>query len=277
MAKQREIELFDSLRRDNPRFESGILKWEPGPDPPDFIGTRKDGTKVGVELTEWLDPRQASVSIRRTEVRYAFWKALNINASACPRNCSAVQVSLKEGVRLNKKHESKFCAEFFKLIAHLDKNWELLVAGSPLPTWTDFSGYPTVAKYVSGLTFLTHPLNRRNEKQWVIFEGTGGAYTPRWAAESLLTRIRTKTTRYRGISKTHGLSELVLVVHYGLKGILHNTPYQGTNFGLNDILREAASELRQNAGPFQRVYLYLAFNEGPLIEVWPNSEHKKND
>lgn len=276
MVKKQEIELFDSLRRDNPWFESGVLKWEPGPDPPDLIGTREDGTTVGVELTEWLDHRQASVSIRRTEVKYAFWKALNTNAPACPRNCSTVQVSLKEGVRLNRKHEGKFRAEFFKLIAHLDKNWELLLAGFPLPTWTDFSGYPTVEKYVSGLAFLTLPLNRKNEKQWVIFEGTGGPYSPRWAAEALLTRIRTKT-QYRGISKTHGLSELVLVVHYGLKGILHNTPYRGLNFALEDILREPASVLRQNAGPFQRVYLYLAFNEGRLIEIWSDSKGKKDD
>ncbi len=267
--RQTEIAVFEALRRDHPEFEGDVVRWEPGPDPPDFIGTRRDGTRVGIELTEWLDSPQTSASIRRTEATSVFWETLNTKAPARPRNSSLVQVSLKEGARLSKRHEVRFRSEFFQLITHLDDNWEQLLAGYPQPIWTDFSAYPTVATYVSELLFCTDSLIQRTEGNWIIFEATGDAYTPRWAAEALLSRIQTKTARYRSVARVYGLAELILVVHYGLKGILHNTPYSGVNFGLDDILREVASLLRTNHGSFQRVYLYLAFNEGALVQVWP--------
>jgi hypothetical protein len=161
-----------------------------------------------------------------------------------------------------------FRAEFFELITHLDDNWQQLLSGYPQPIWTDFSGHPTVAKYVSGLLFYRSPLIQHTGGPWIIFEATGGAYTPHWAAEALLSRIKTKTARYQGVARIYGLAELILVVHYGLKGILHNTPYTGVSFGLDDIVREASFLLRKNHGPFHRVYLYFAFNEGALIQVW---------
>jgi hypothetical protein len=269
VIKQIEVDLFENLRRDNPTFESSVLKWEPGQDPPDFVGTREDGSRVGVELTEWLDGHQASASIRRTEALHTFWIVLNADSPPCPKNCSAVQISLKEdGVRLSKKHESRFRTEFFELLTYLDEEWDRLLAGFPMPGWTEFGGFPAVEKYVAALTFLTYPIGRRYEKQWVIFEGTGGAYSPQWAMESLFARIRAKTL-YRGISETYGLSDLALVVHRGLKGIMHNAPYEGMNFGLNNIVDEVRATLAQDAGPFTRIYLYFAFNEGRLVQVLP--------
>jgi hypothetical protein len=269
VIKQIEIDLFESLRRDNPTFERDVVKWEPGQDPPDFVGIRENGTKIGVELTEWLDGDQASVSIRRAEAQMTFWMALNTNTPTHPKNCSVVQISLKgDGVRLREKDEKKFRAEFFELIAHLDARWESLRARLTMPVWTDFSGRPTVAKYVAALVFLTHPLGHHSEKQWVTFEGSGGAYSPQWAMESLLARIRTKIL-YRGISETYGLSELILIAHRGIKGIMHNTPYEGTDFGLDNIIGEVRTVLGQDARPFGRIYLYFAFNEGRLIQVWP--------
>ncbi len=268
MAKQAEIEIFDALRHDHPEFEGDVVRWEAGPDPPDFIGTRRDGTRIGIELTEWLDGRQASASIRRTEAQYVVSEILKTKPPARPRNFSVVQVSLRDGARLTKRHLDTFRGEFFQLIAQLDANWEQLLSGYPLPMWTDFSGYPTVAKYVSSLLFHTSPVIGRTLGHWIIFGPTGGAYTPRWAAKALLSRIETKT-RYRGLATTYGLAELILVVHYGLKGILHNTPYTGLNFGLNEIVQEVTVLLRKNHTTFQRVYLYFALNEGPLIQVWP--------
>jgi hypothetical protein len=268
MAKEAEIQILDALRRDHPEFEADVVRWEPGPDPPDFIGTRRDGARIGIELTEWLDPSQASASIRRTEAQYAFWETLNTKPSAHPCNFSVVQVSLRDDARLPERDHVALRDEYFRLIARLDVGWGELSLGHPLPTWTDFSGYPTVAKYVSSPLFHTSPLMRRTEGHWVIFEPAGGAYTPRWAVLALLSRIKTKT-RFRGLARTYGLAELILVVHYGLKGILHNAPYTGPNFGLNDILQQATVLLRRNHGEFQRVYLYFAFNEGPLLQVWP--------
>jgi hypothetical protein len=199
VVKQPEIAVFDALRHDHPEFGGDVVRWEPGPDPPDFIGTHRDGTKVSIELTEWLDGRQASASIRRTEAKYAFWETLNSTVSARPRIFSVVQVSLREGARLAKRHGGTFRAEFFELITHLDDNWQQLLSGYPQPIWTDFSGHPTVAKYVSGLLFYRSPLIQHTGGPWIIFEATGGAYTH---------------------------------------------------------------------GPFHRVYLYFAFNEGALIQVW---------
>ena len=46
--------------------------WIPGPDPPDVILTDIHGRQVGIELTEWLDERQATPSIadRDNEMRW---------------------------------------------------------------------------------------------------------------------------------------------------------------------------------------------------------------
>ncbi len=67
----------------------------------------------------------------------------------------------------------------------------------------------------------------------------------------------------------HGLAELVLLLHYGIRGILHNWPFEGVNWKLEDTLREARKNLAKGSGPFDRVFLYLAFNEGQLFTLYP--------
>jgi hypothetical protein len=102
-----------------------------------------------------------------------------------------------------------------------------------------------------------------------------GAFDPRQATKALLGRIEDKKGKpnYAKLKAEHGLGEFVLLAHYGIRGILHNSPFEGVNWKLEDILRETRRNLAGNSGPFDRVFLYLAFNEGQLFSLYPRYRH----
>lgn len=99
----------------------------------------------------------------------------------------------------------------------------------------------------------------------------GGAYDPSWATESLLERIEEKKGKpnYANLKTENGHEEVVLLLHYGIRGIVHNWSFEGVNWKLEDSLRKARSNLAKDSGPFDRVVLYLAFNEGQLFTLYP--------
>ena len=107
--------------------------------------------------------------------------------------------------------------------------------------------------------------------KWVISEAKGGAYDPKWALDALQARIDDKVNKphYPQLKSDQNLSELVLLVHYGVRGIIHNTPFEGVNRKLDEVITEVRARLLQDHGPFDRVFLYLAFNEGRLIQLYP--------
>jgi hypothetical protein len=263
-----EKRLFETFIATHPKFLD-IKTWNPGPEPPDIIAIDSHARKIGIELTEWLDKQQTTPSIANQENQMRWLSALDTENHAPPQNFQYAQIRFRRGTRFSQRQELSFCKEFYRLMTHVDDNWEVEMAGTPQKIWNDFSNYPTLETHV----FLVRFDNRARFKpsRWAVGTPSGGAYNPRQATEALLERIEDKKNKpnYTKLKAEHGLAEFVLLVHYGIRGILHNRPFEGINWKLEDTLREARSNLVENSGPFDRVFLYLAFNEGQLSTLYP--------
>jgi hypothetical protein len=265
--KLEEKLLFETFIAAHPGFLD-IKTWVPGPDPPDVIATDSQARKIGIELTEWLDKQQTTPSIADQENQMRWLAALNTENQAPPQNFQYVQIRFRSGTRYSQRKELSFCEEFYRLIAHVDGNWEREMAGTQ-KIWNDFGGYPTLRAHVCLVRFEDRAALK--PQRWAIGTPKGSAYDPRRTTDALLERIGEKKNKpkYTKLKVEHGLAALVLLVHYGIRGILHNWPFEGVNWKLEDSLREARSNLAENSGPFDRVFLYLAFNEGQLSTLYP--------
>jgi hypothetical protein len=267
-----ERELFTTLIAMHPNFLEA-QKWEEGPDPPDVIVTDRSGRRIGVELTEWLIPEQTTHSITLQQHEMNWRRSLDTEHHARPKNFGLVQITFRDDTRYVKRDEAAFQREFYSLIEDIDKRWEEEFGGTPQKLWNDFSKYPTLGQHVQAIWFYDHPRMQgvAGATGWVTSEARGGAYDPKWASEALHARIAEKINKqnYTSLKSEQNLSELVLVVHYGILGILHNSPFEGVGRHLDDVIAEVRSNLTSDHGPFDRVFLYLAFNEGSLDQLYP--------
>ena len=73
---------------------------DPPNDPPDFLGTDRDGRNIGLELTRWLDGEQTKASIDRESFANDFLGVLKservatVTAFTDPRLLSSSDVTL---------------------------------------------------------------------------------------------------------------------------------------------------------------------------------------
>ncbi len=265
--KPEEKLLFETFLTAHPDFLD-IKAWVPGPEPPDVIATDSHARKIGIELTEWLDKEQTTPSIANQENQMRWLSALDTENHAPPKNFQYVQIWFRNGPRFSQREELSFREEFYRLVGHVDDNWEREMAGTQ-KIWNDFGNYPTLGTHVYHVRFDDRAAFKPS--RWALGTPKGGAYDPRQTSEALLERIEEKKKKpnYVKLKAEHGLAELVLLLHYGIRGILHNWPFEGVNWKLEDTLREARKNLAKGSGPFDRVFLYLAFNEGQLFTLYP--------
>ena len=157
----------------------------------------------------------------------------------------------------------------YGLVTHIDSSWEREMGGTPQKIWNDFTNYPTLGKHTFQLRFEYRVPYK--PARWVLGTPRGGAYDPRWATEALLQRIEEKKSKpsYAKLKAEHGLAELVLLLHYGIRGLVHNWPIEGLDWKIENSVDEARKDLNHDPGPFDRVFLYLAYNEGQLYTLYP--------
>jgi hypothetical protein len=266
--KPEEKLLFGTFIDKHPDFLD-IKTWILGPEPPDVIATDSRARKIGIELTEWLDKQQTTPSIADQENQMKWLSALDSENHAPPQNFHYVQIRFRSRIRFSQREALSFCNEFYRLIDHVDDNWEREMARTPQKIWNDFGSYPTLGVHIHLVRFDDRASVKPS--RWVLGTPKGGAYDPRWATKVLLERIEDKRSKatYAKLKVEHGLAELDLLLHYGIRGILHNWPFEGVNWKLEDALREARRNLVDNSGPFDRAFLYLEFNEGQLFTLYP--------
>jgi hypothetical protein len=250
----------------------GVKSWVEGPEPPDALVTDVQGRTIGVELTEWLSNEQTTPSIASQEREYGWFNVLGSEKHSPPLHFAFVTVRFRADMKAPQGQEDAFVREFYDLTSYVDESWEREMADNRQKLWNDFSKFPTVGKQVSLLRFMEHAaLKPANGTKWVLGTPKGGAYDPRQATDALLDRIDEKKRKanYATLKSDYGLTELVLLVHYGIRGLLHNTPLEGLNWKLDDHVREAHANLAGDHGHFDRAFLYLAYNEGQLFTLYP--------
>jgi hypothetical protein len=263
-VKPDEIAFFKTFLSVHPNFLD-IKKWVPGPDPPDVIITDVRDRPLGLELTEWLDREQTTPSISNQDNEMKWLEILNSEDRPRSQKFQFVQVEFHDGTRYSQREETSFSQEFRSLISYVEENWEREMEGTLQKISNDFTKYPTLAKHVSLIWFHNWP--GRESQRWVLGTPKGGAYDPQRMTRALLERIEEKKNKpnYVNLKIQHKLAELVLLVHYGIRGLIHNPPVRK----IEDVVLEARANLARNPGRFDQVFLYLAYNEGHLFTLYP--------
>jgi hypothetical protein len=57
--------------------------------------------------------------------------------------------------------------------------------------------------------------------------------------------------------------------YYGIRGLLPNAPLEGASWNIEDVISEVRANLAKDSGHFNRVFLYLAYNEGQPFTLYP--------
>lgn len=276
-TKTNERAVLDSLLESFPGFLQGGLSWMPGPEPPDFIATSAAGQRLGLEMTEWLNEGQTSLSISNQDSRFKLLKALDSEHSDCPKPLTRVIICDRLDVPFRTQDRAEYVREVYRFINDHAPEWH---ANDPIGIWkvSNLSGYPVLTRYCHCIALygprrlVTTPSGlpwNGPGNAWIQFEPVGGVYDPKWSANALQLRIQAKTCKYSGIHHEQKLKHFALLVHFGIRGIVHNTPYKGRNARLEDAAIQAHRCLLIDRGAFDSAYLYMNFNGGKLIKLFP--------
>ncbi len=272
-----EREVLDSLLNAYPGFLSENLQWESGANPPDFVGTSVSGERFGLELTEWLIERQTTTSISNVESRMRLLGAIASERAGCPSPIVRVVICDRLDAPFRARDRQSYVREIYQFVEQFASRW---TSDDPTGSWPvrDLSAYPTLARYCHSITLYGPPYNFTSPsghalygpgKRWIEFEPVGGVYDPQWAVDALISRIKDKTAKYQNIHRAQNITHFALLAHYGIRGIMHNTPYKSRSVGLEDAAMQAHQCFLTEHGAFDSAYLYMNFNGGKLVRLFP--------
>lgn len=271
--KKAEAANFEAFRSVHPDFAGRALEnvqW--GGDPPDILCLDASGSRIGVELVQWVNQGQIAASKKKFALEKSYDDVIQSASAQPPANIGMLFIYAK--IPLAPKNAATFRRELYDFIAQ---------AAAKYPEWedpqgymySDFMGYPCLSEHLEGLEFYS--ARRRSHAQlgihWIVFRNHGGAYTPDWMRDALVGNIKTKIAKYAKpqnklkLGQQH-LAEFYLLAYYD-EAVLHNTPYDGPGFGFKEIATIVAGELAASPHPFDKVFLYSPLEKSPVIQVWP--------
>jgi hypothetical protein len=278
-SKQKaEAANFEAFKGAHPNFAGRPLvaiQW--GGDPPDVLCLDRPGKRIGVELVQWVNERQMAASKARFKLEDTYRLAIRSSYEQPPANIGLVFIYAKDKTLLAQKNVTVFRKELYDFVALIDADW------LKNPEWddpqgysfTDFTGYPTLAQHIEGLDFYSRGrrFNPQLGADWLTFRMHGGAYSSDWMRDALLDNVRRKIDKY---AKPHNklklqqqqLSEFYLLAYYD-EAVLHNTPYGRPGFEFREIGAMLTRELTANPHPFDKVFLHSPIEKAPVIQVWP--------
>jgi hypothetical protein len=182
-----------------------------------------------------------------------------------------VVLQFKRSVKFNKLYATEFRDDFEALVREADGKIDRSALSQEV---SNFSRYATLNRYVKCVFFEQLPEKYRSAlgQRWV---GTGGRFYSNDSHKMARTFVETVERKiskrnYKGLSEREGLQELILVVHFGIKGLLHLGPSVAVT-PMTALLSAVRSRFGIGAGPFAKVYLYLVLNAGPLYLVFPSA------
>jgi hypothetical protein len=295
--EQREAMVITDLQASFPEFAGGYLwaKVPDGDDPPDFIAGISSG-RVGLELVNWLDGAQMSVS-KRAEAsggRLLNWVAEGWETAYQPTYLASAVISPMPGSNAGSRDGTQLHQEFWRCVEAADQAWpsgRKTLADNRL---ADLSSYPVLSKYVRYLRFQAGAQEwKKYGYCWIDVEGDGGAFDPTHVIRSLEQAIWGKIELYREPGRrahleSKRLARLELLVHGDWKLFAHNTPRGALEF---PEIAQAGATFYASQAPsrriFDRVWMFNSLNAHAdlnrlagypldkgrlrwLAELWPN-------
>jgi hypothetical protein len=278
--------LFEVFLETNPDFAGeSIRDWtQPGQDPPDILCITVSGRRIGVELGEWLNQGQMTEAKGREMIQNSILAAIGNQPDNNLENIYYAWMHPRQRARVKPEDMDKFRSEILRLTSHIDRRWE------QEPDWCspqgllyrDFSPFPTVGKYLDGLTFFPRlqyvgwPPNGQIKKRqwpagcdWLVFRCNGGAYSERSSVAALRDIIARKIAKYTSKPPQIQMDGFCLLIHYN-QALLYNTPLETLAFKYDDAARVASEFIGDDPGAFQKVFLLLAIEPGQKVfQLYP--------
>jgi hypothetical protein len=254
-AEERRI--FTAFVNDCPSFAgSPVNTWAPPPeDPPDIHCSLEDGRSIGVGLTNWLDEKQIAEAKGQESMEEPFRRAPYMVPN---ETLNFEQVWMRVRGRLRKGDEAALKDEMTHLVLDLDKKWGTEL-DSQMPYWDEFTGYPTLARYLVRVEFFKRRPRRftggPSQLGWLTFRCRGGAYSPHWMVETLYGNIKAKIDKYS--AKPPGLSAFFLLVHYDFKAYAYNFPVEGIGISYPEAVDKVSRRLGGAKGVFDEIFVYI--------------------
>jgi hypothetical protein len=239
---EREVGIFASFLEAAPDFAGArIANWVHNRnDSPDILCTDLTGSKIGVEMTEWLDEEQTRDFSRWEEI---------LSAVKFPSDWTVTVRLSPFGRRCKSKEEPLIAAELSRLITDEISRPKVWPSGllSFVVTKFDFADRgPIAAKYCQQLEGNSRGSGR-------LHLSPGGSFS-RTDAESALRVVISKKLQkesYTAIRKELPLRALYLLIYYDT-AILKNTP----NIAV-DVPAVAASAIAGIASAFNAVFVLM--------------------
>jgi len=256
-----------------PRFAGeDICTAGDGPDPPDVLCTTASGRKVGVELTKWVNHDQVTSGRARESFQNGYLQIIGSENEPRPDRIGLVLMDI-QWKRVKPADQAQFRSELFALLAKENAKFE--------PEWDDpqggpiqdFSAFAMLQKYQIGLQVF--PRSRMETlypgQQWVTFRLNGGAFGHEWMVQAAIDRIFAKIEDYedRKLHEQHSLDELDLLCYYCDEALLHNTPFDGVDFGFPELSARVAQALASGRGVFDRIFIYNPYEGRKVVQVYP--------
>lgn len=272
MVSKQEQEIFQAFVARESNFVAEAVKCSVGSDPPDFLCQTNQGRKIGVELGEWLHEAQTEraraleglekkIATESVEQNFATWLD-QYGVLLYPK----MEVDPKKADKFTyifprKIDRPGFISELFFLLQNLRDSEQKTGDGL---YWKDFSQSSGLRRFLTGIRISKRMPGR------IHFAG-GGSFSPEEASHALRDVITRKTHKknYKTLKRDQALDQLYLVVYYD-RGPLWNSPYEGIDGGLENIVAEAQEWLGRDHGPLDKAFLFLACEpEKRVFALWP--------
>jgi hypothetical protein len=267
------------------------------PDPPDFL-IDISGKKIGIEMTEWLDPRQTEdyEAMRDFELKFREIASASAIKEDIPAAWGLDSIAVDLEVREGSGGRMRFPRTDKDRLQIVSALWTFL--RDQASTQIEDSSDPYAATGRSSMTpfsrFFTNPQLPETLRVYLDFVNIrspslgetvdvrinrGGVWTPVWGRDALLRVLAQKMTRYSDlerIKREKGLDQLHLVVYYDM-AMWANTPYRGFQLMAGtplmtaeaSVTGEARNYLAQTGKvPFEEVYLVLR-SKKLVFRLWP--------
>lgn len=283
-----EHTIFEAFLAEKPDFVGETIReWhQPDEDPPDIFCITNSDKRIGVELKEWLNEDHMRNAKGKERIEDSIRKVIGQQR---PNECEHIWflwLHPKPRIRIAPGDQEKFRTEIYGLIREIDQSWSHTEMGQPNYLQRDFSSYLTVGNYLEAVSFFPRrryvgwPPNGEWVTKtsspgidWILFEPRGGAYSQDYMLIALFELLAETVHKYDpNLCSNAGLDEFNLVVHYN-QAYIYNSPAETLNFKFADAAEHGSNFLNNDAGPFQRVFLFVAIeNEERVFSMYgPNS------
>lgn len=268
--EEAERSVFEAFIEIHPNFaDQPIKSWDRGADWPDFLCRGLSGSRIGVELTEWVNTDQIASAKADQDMKLPFLSIIDSENVAPPRNIDSVTIEVRHKAPSTISGQQQFRSELYAYIESVDAKW---ATGAPHGRQacfvSNFNGYPCLSKYLAWMELCPRSTVLSGAR-WVRFPARGGYYTPQPMLAALLENIRKKIAKYPALISGHALDQLDLIVYYA-RAILYNTPYDTPEFGIRDVAEAVSLGLDGDPGCFDKIFLFVPIEkENKVFQLWP--------